>query len=62
VAESARKREAIQEKIAKLDKKRREYIAAERMKSSTSGKGLDDALKASIRSQAQKKGFTFNAN
>jgi hypothetical protein len=54
----SKKREEISKKISKLDRQRQEYIAKERAANKTSN-GLDEAMKNSIRVQAEKKGFAF---
>lgn len=58
VKEMLQKREELQKKISELNKKREEYIAAERKKQTTaSDQALDDAIRVMICEQAQKKGF-----
>ncbi len=60
VAKKTAEREAVQKEIAELAKKRDEFIAAELKKSGEKNESsLDAAVKEAIRTQAEKKGFTF---
>ena len=62
VATQAKERVRIQAKIQKLNKKRQEYIKAEMKKSKTDdSKSFDANLRKQIRTQAEKKGFTFES-
>ena len=55
IQQIATKREALQNEMQALDKKRREY-KAEKSKEATNG-GLQESMLKSIREQARKKGF-----
>jgi hypothetical protein len=53
-------REAIQKEIAELSKKRAEYIKQEMKKGGKRGdRAFDEAVRAALRDQARKKGFTI---
>ncbi len=58
VAKKAKDRAKIQAEIDKLSKERQTYLEKEQAKAGKSD-GLDAALKDAIRTQAEKKGFTF---
>lgn len=61
VEQKSRQREEIQGRIQALADTRRDYIDAERAKlSDGEAKGLDEVVQHGLRSQAEKKGFTFN--
>jgi hypothetical protein len=52
-------RDGIQKEIAELSKKRGEYLKQEAKKTAKSGdKAFDDAVRAALREQAKKRGFT----
>ena len=60
VEEKSRKREAIQKQVKELAGKRADYIAGEMKKRNLSQENsFDEAVRRSIRAQAEKKGFTF---
>ena len=60
VEEKSRKREAIQKQIKELAGKRADYIAEEMEKQNLSQENsFDEAVRRSIRAQAEKKGFRF---
>ncbi|MFO1511317.1 MAG: VWA domain-containing protein [Verrucomicrobiota bacterium] len=61
VAKKQQERDALQEKIVKLNQQRDEYIASERKKLAAAAKtdGFDEQVAATIRSQAAKKGLTY---
>lgn len=59
----AKDRLEIQIKIKELSEQREQYVAAERQKLADSdGTALDEAIRKSVREQAEKKNYTFEAN
>ncbi len=54
----SKKRAELNKRISKLDRQRQEYIAKERA-AKKGDSGLDQAMKKSIRMQAEKRGFSF---
>lgn len=61
VEEKSKARAEIQEKIAKLNTERVQYVTEERKKQAAAGKdaSLDEAIVKTIRTQAEKKEFAF---
>ena len=59
VEKMAKRRKELQQKIAELSKQRDKHVAAERKKIAGKGgaKTLNEALRASVRKQAEKKQF-----
>lgn len=58
VKDMLRKREELQKRMSELNRKREEHIAAERKKQQSAGdQALDQALRAMLFEQAEKKGF-----
>lgn len=58
VEQKSAERSQIQQKIAEVNKKREEFIKAERKKSA-SGPALDDAMKSAVKPAAEAAGFAF---
>ena len=60
VGEQREKRSALKKEIAKLAEARRDFLRDARKKAGQpNASGLDDALKASLRKAAERKGFRF---
>ncbi|MHC5211053.1 MAG: vWA domain-containing protein [Planctomycetota bacterium] len=52
-------RDVVQSRIQEVNEKREDFLAAERMRTSTGKLGLDDAMLQSLHAQAEAKGFSF---
>lgn len=59
VEQKAKERAEVQKQIQELSQKREAFVKAELEKQGQGGKGLDAAVKDSLRKQAEKKGFQF---
>ena len=60
IAEKAEERAKIQKRIAELERERAAYVAAETAKQQAEGEDtLDDVIVATLRKQAEAKGYTF---
>lgn len=59
IEKKSTERAEIQKQIQELGVKREAYLKTELEKQNKSGTGLDEAVKNSLRRQAEKKGFTF---
>ena len=60
IANKAKEREELQKKINELGKQRSEFIAAEvKAKGLTQDKAFDEAVRKTVREQAEKRGLKF---